>query len=83
MWNNLEEKVLGILKDGYGPLWEKKDEELINQKRTAAKLLYTNTSEEFSNNPSAMNYNMLITAMLSLQYWTQKKANTFTVEADF
>ena len=40
-------------------------------------------SKVFLSNPSAYNYNFLLTAMLTYQYWQAKRTKCFTLEAEF
>ena len=82
-FNENEELVITALKQTYGETWKPLDEEVITEKIEACKKLFDLTTKEFRINQSAYNYNMLLTAMLSLQYWTQKKSKTFSIMEDF
>tara|TARA_R110001592_G_scaffold347956_1_gene641772 strand:+ start:593 stop:856 length:264 start_codon:yes stop_codon:yes gene_type:complete len=82
-WSEVEERVMDILKEAYGQTWEAMDEEKVQYKIDACKRLYDSTVKSFRSNQSARNYNLLTTAMISLQYWNQKKVRTFTVTEDF
>ncbi|MAP53980.1 MAG: hypothetical protein CL605_03675 [Altibacter sp.] len=78
-----EELIYGALKREYGEVWEKMDEEIVQKKIDASKKLYEIAVDDFRKNQSAFNYNILITAMLSLQYWNQKKTKLFSLTEDF
>ena len=59
------------------------EEEIITEKVKVARNLYELSVEEFRINQSAHNYNMLILAMVSLQYWNQKRVRFFSTSEDF
>lgn len=82
-YSKFEEEILDVLRKGYGPTWKKLDEETVIEKQEAAKEFYKRQSAIFSKNQSASNYNLLITAMLALQYWNQKKIESFSMTEDF
>ena len=82
-FNENEELVISALKQTYGETWKPLEEEVIQEKIDASKKLFDLTTKEFRINQSAYNYNMLLTAMLSLQYWTQKKSKSFSITEDF
>ena len=68
-YSKFEEQILDVLTKGYGRTWEKLDEETVTEKQEAAKAFYKKQCTVFGKNQSASNYNLLITAMLALQYW--------------
>ena len=82
-YSKLEKEILDVLTKGYGRTWEKLDEETVTEKQEAAKAFYKKQSIVFGTNQSASNYNLLITAMLALQYWNQKKIESFSMTEDF
>lgn len=84
--NQIEIMVLGALEKEHGSIWEPVEEQLILEKLPLCEKLYKSTSKTFGKNPSAYNYNFLITAMITFQYWTLKETHSsslFTLEADF
>ena len=78
-----EELIYSALKQKYGETWEKMDERTVQEKIDSSKKLYEIAVNDFRKNQSAFNYNILITAMLSLQYWNQKKTKLFSLTEDF
>ena len=81
--NDMEELVNTSLKAEYGEVWVAMNEEEISTKIEQSKKLYDIVVVDYRDNQSARNYNLMITAMLSLQYWTQKRSNSFTISEDF
>ena len=85
--NYLEKTTLLALVDEYGELWELGEEDLIYEKLQLSIGAYETAAKSFMMNPSAYYYNILISNMITLQYWTQRKqfnaSNNFTVEAEF
>ena len=81
--NITEEKIYKILKVTYGETWESLDESVVQDKLDKCHELYDNNVILFKKNQSASNYNMLTIAMVSLQYWNQKKIKMFSLEEDF
>lgn len=81
--NDMEQLVNDGLKNKYGEVWVAMDEEDISFKIEQSIKLYDMVVIEYRENQSARNYNLMITAMLSLQYWTQKRSNSFTLSEDF
>ena len=81
--NITEEKIYKILKVTYGETWEALDESVVQDKLDKCHELYDNNVILFKKNQSASNYNMLNIAMISLQYWNQKKIKMFSLEEDF
>ncbi len=82
-FSKVEETIIDVLKEQYGPVWKKEMCEVVEDKRTTSKEMYDKTVLQFADNQSAQNYNLLIAAMLSLQYWNQKKIMNFSTEVDF
>ena len=81
--NETEEKIFKILKVTYGETWESLDESVVQDKLDKCHELYDNNVILFKKNQSASNYNMLTIAMVSLQYWNQKKIKMFSLVEDF
>lgn len=81
--NDMEQLVNDGLKNKYGEVWVAMNEEDILFKIEQSMKLYDMIVVEYRENQSARNYNLMITAMLSLQYWTQKRSNSFTISEDF
>tara|TARA_R110000803_G_scaffold77208_4_gene142090 strand:- start:1951 stop:2199 length:249 start_codon:yes stop_codon:yes gene_type:complete len=81
--NEIEEKIFKILKVTYGETWEALDEPLVQDKLDKCHELYDSNVILFKKNQSASNYNMLTIAMVSLQYWNQKKIKMFSLVEDF
>ena len=81
--NETEEKIFKILKVTYGETWEALDESVVQDKLDKCHELYDNNVILFKKNQSASNYNMLMVAMVSLQYWNQKKIKMFSLVEDF
>jgi hypothetical protein len=81
--NTTEQMVYDCLVKDFGSIWDSVDESIINEKLPICKQLFNSASRTFATNPSAYNYNILNTAMMVLQYWNQKRVNSFTVEAEF
>ena len=81
--NEMEETIFTILKNQYGQTWQAMDESVVQTKIDLSNKLYESSVKSFRNNPSASNYNILVTAMMALQYWTQKRVKSFTTSEDF
>jgi len=81
--NEIEEKIFKILKVTYGETWEELDESVVQYKLDKCHELYDTYVTLFKKNQSASNYNMLTIAMVSLQYWNQKKIKMFSLVEDF
>lgn len=81
--NDMEQLVNDGLKNRYGEVWVAMDEKEISSKIEQSLKLYDMIVVEYRENQSARNYNLMITAMLSLQYWTNKRSNSFTITEDF
>lgn len=78
-----EDLIFSALKKQYGMTWEALDESVVQEKIDSCKNLYELAVDEFRLNQSAYNYNLLITAMVSLQYWNQKRVKLFTTTEEF
>ena len=82
-FSEMEQKVIDVLKQQYGKTFEAMEETEVQSKIDASKKLYESSVKAFRNNQSAHNYNVLVTSMISLQYWNQKKIKTFIISEDF
>lgn len=82
-FSEMEQKVIDVLKQQYGKTFEAMEETEVQSKIDASKKLYESSVKAFRNNQSAHNYNILITSMIALQYWNQKKIKTFIISEDF
>lgn len=82
-YSEMEAKVIDVLKQQYGKTFEAMDETEVQSKIDASKKLYESSVKAFRSNQSAHNYNLLITSMIALQYWNQKKVKSFSTSEDF
>ena len=82
-FSEMEQKVIDVLKQQYGKTFEAMEETEVQSKIDASKKLYESSVKAFRNNQSAHNYNILITSMIALQYWNQKKIKTCIISEDF
>lgn len=83
MFSELEQKLIDSIQKEYGSFHEKMDEAFVMEKIQSSRNLYELAVDEFRLNQSAYNYNLLITAMISLQYWNHKKVKLFTTTEEF
>tara|TARA_R110002051_G_scaffold259620_1_gene319423 strand:+ start:396 stop:644 length:249 start_codon:yes stop_codon:yes gene_type:complete len=81
--NETEQKIYTVLKEEYGETWEALDESVVQGKLDKCHEFYDNFVVLFKKNQSASNYNMLTVAMISLQYWNQKRVKMFSLVEDF
>lgn len=81
--NPLEQSVLDYLVAENGQVWDSIDIKVIEEKLSLSLRLYSAATNGFRTNPSAHNYNILLTSMLTLQYWQGKQVKSFTLEAEF
>lgn len=81
--NELEQTTFDGLVKQFGQIWHSNKEGVVKEKLGLSRKLFKQASKDFVENSSAYNYNMLQCAMLCLQYWSQKKSQAFTIEADF
>jgi len=73
--NNVEEMIDYFLEKEFGSVHEAVDMHVKFQRQTTSLEVFTKATSSFIENPSPTNYNVVITAMLSYQYWTNKKTN--------
>ena len=83
MYSELENTVIQALKKEFGMIYEENEEHIVMEKVRIARHLYEKATDDFRVNQSAQNYNHLIVAMVSLQYWNQKKVRLFSTREDF
>tara|TARA_R100000388_G_scaffold12978_2_gene10721 strand:- start:17179 stop:17397 length:219 start_codon:yes stop_codon:yes gene_type:complete len=69
----VEEKLYEIITDTYGTVFEPAPETVKQGRLVASKEGLDKALSIFISNPSAENYNILTLAMLTYQYWVQKK----------
>jgi len=70
---NVEEEIYKIITDAYGTVFQPALRETIETRKTASSEGLDMALNSFKSNPSADNYNLLKVAMLTYQYWVQKK----------
>jgi len=68
-----EEFVWDMLEQEHGKLRVKVSHELRHEKLCAVIEGMAQAHINFTDNPSAVNWNLCITAMITYQYWKQKK----------
>lgn len=83
MYSDVESKMIESLRKEFGEIYEELDEVIVMEKVRIARQLYEKTVDDFRINQSAKNYNMLVVAMVCLQYWNQKKVRLFSITEDF
>ena len=70
----MEKEIYKIITDAYGTVFQPALRETIETRKTAASEGLDMALNSFKRNPSANNnYNLLKVAMLTYQYWVQKK----------
>ena len=69
----MEEKIYEIITKAYGTVYEAAPKEEVETGKTNSSEGIDLAVRHFKENPSATNYNLLKTAMLTYQYWTQKR----------
>ena len=83
MYSNVETKMLDSLRKEFGEIYEELDEVIVMEKVRIARQLYEKSVDDYRVNQSAKNYNMLVVAMVCLQYWNQKKVRLFSITEEF
>ncbi len=83
MYSDVEMTMLESLKKEFGETYEAIEEVIVMDKLRIAQELYNKTVDDYRGNQSAKNYNMLVVAMVCLQYWGQKKVKLFSLTEDF
>lgn len=69
----IEYTIHDILKQNFGTVHEPIDAEVKQEKVQAALEGFEQTLISFKENPSATNWNMMLTTMANYQYWEQKR----------
>lgn len=73
VYSTTERLALNYLTNVYGEIREAMPRDKVNAYILQAKTEYNYQAEEYYKNQSSFNYNLLINAMIHLQYWNQKK----------
>lgn len=71
----IEYTILDILKNNFGSVHEPIDAEVKQERVKVALEGFEQTLISFKENPSATNWNMMLTSMANYQYWVQKRVN--------
>lgn len=69
----MEEEIYKIITDGYGTVFQPAYRKQVEERKLATSEGLDMALNSFKRNPSAENYNLLKVAMLTYQYWVQKK----------
>jgi len=69
----MEKEIYKIITDAYGTVFQPMARDVIEVRKTAASEGLDMATNSFKRNPSADNYNLLKVAMLTYQYWVQKR----------
>ena len=69
----MDEEIYKIITDAYGEVFEPAPRAKIQGRLVASNEGLDMAMASFKSNPSADNYNLLKVAMLTYQYWVQKK----------
>jgi len=69
----MDEEIYKIITDSYGTVFQPMARDVIEVRKTAASEGLDMALNSFKRNPSAENYNLLKVAMLTYQYWVQKR----------
>ncbi len=70
--NDIEQTITDLLEQEYGTVHVPVDREYRHEKRIGSTNALGTASANYLDNPNHVNYNMMLTAMLAYQYWTQK-----------
>ena len=79
----IEQFVVNLLEQEHGKLRDEVSDELRNKNKSSSIEVMNSALTTFIENPSFVNWNMMITAMATYQWWMQKKTYKFDLEADF
>ena len=79
----IEEFVINLLEQEHGKLRDEVSGELRHKNLCGSLEAMTKAHAAFVDNPSFVNWNIMITAMATYQWWMQKKTYKFDLEADF
>ena len=69
----IENFVWNMLEQEYGGLRDAVDYQLRHEQLVAVIEVLATAHTQFVDNPSSINWNIMITAMATYQYWKQKK----------
>ena len=69
----MDEEIYKIITDAYGEVFEPAPRATIQGRLVASNEGLDMALSSFKSNPSAENYNLLKVAMLTYQYWVQKR----------
>lgn len=69
----MEKEIYKILTDAYGKVFEPAAKDVIEVRKNDANEGLDIAVLYFKNNPSAEHFNLLKVAMLTYQYWVQKR----------
>tara|TARA_R100000995_G_scaffold84458_2_gene63221 strand:- start:2196 stop:2447 length:252 start_codon:yes stop_codon:yes gene_type:complete len=82
--NNIEQTITDLLEQEYGTVHVPVNGWYRREKRIASTRALGKANASYLDNPSQVNYNMMLNAMLAYQYWTHKTIfDGFNTEADF
>ena len=82
--NEIEQRITDLLDQEYGTVHDPVDTPFRQKRRIGATNALGTAVANYLDNPSPVNYNMMLTAMLAYQYWTQKTTfNEFKYGEDF
>ena len=79
----IEQFVVNLLEQEHGKLRDEVSDELRNKNKSSSIEVMNSALTTFIENPSFVNWNMMITAMATYQWWVQKRTHRFDLEADF
>ena len=69
----MDEEIYKIITDAYGTVYQPMARDVIEVRKTAAIEGLDMAMASFKRNPSAEKFNLLKVAMLTYQYWVQKR----------
>jgi len=69
----MENEIYKIITDTYGTVFQPALRKQVEERKLATSEGLDMALASFKENPSAENYNLLKVAMLTYQYWVQKK----------
>jgi len=69
----MDEEIYKIITDAYGTVFQPMARDVIEVRKTAANEGLDMALTSFKRNPSAEHFNLLKVAMLTYQYWVQKR----------
>lgn len=69
----MDEEIYKIITDAYGTVFQPMARDVIEVRKTAASEGLDMALASFKRNPSAEKFNLLKVAMLTYQYWVQKR----------